>query len=181
MRCDARAHNALVSADERLRAARSERAGSATGCACVRVTEHSAPYGSRGDGECCTRCVRVHGTVPSGGQDKWWRGALRSISTTVSPEISSCQHAHTSQRPACTTQLTPYTTRQTAYSVHCRPYSSCALGLTRVCGPSRPAPHRARDRRRTGCRQNTDCAALAAAPSGSCSSPESESAGPSSL
>ena len=37
---------ALVSSDERLRAARSERAGWATMCACVRVTKHSAPYGS---------------------------------------------------------------------------------------------------------------------------------------
>jgi hypothetical protein len=46
MRCDARADNALVSADERLRATRSERAGSATVCACVRVTKHSLPYGS---------------------------------------------------------------------------------------------------------------------------------------
>ena len=46
MRCDARAHNALVSADERLRDARSERAGCATVCACVRVTKHSVPYGS---------------------------------------------------------------------------------------------------------------------------------------
>ena len=48
-RCDVtleRILNALLSADERLRAARSERAGWAAVCACVRVTEHSAPYGS---------------------------------------------------------------------------------------------------------------------------------------
>ena len=93
MRCDARAHNALVSADERPRAARSERAGTATVRACVRVTKHSAPYGSfMRRWSVLHACVRGHGTVPSGGQDEW-RCALRSIST-VSPEISSC-NTHT--------------------------------------------------------------------------------------
>ena len=48
MRCDARVHNALVSADERLGAARSERAGWVTVCACVpcdraqRLMDHEA-------------------------------------------------------------------------------------------------------------------------------------------
>ncbi len=96
MRCDARAHNALVSVDERPRAARSERAGWATVCACVRVTKHSVPYGK--DHEALVSAARVYYPytvwcrAAGGGQDEWC-GALRSI-TTVSPEISSC-NTHT--------------------------------------------------------------------------------------